>query len=120
MSGLPMFDVYVEGAKDKSAGGLSTLAGAIASRYKIPHAQVNDALMKGRFRVGKGMDQPTASRLAQQLEGLGAVTLIHPTGTPVSAGRPTQSAAPPSPARPPVPSGPALPPPSGLAPQPQP
>lgn len=82
------FDVYVEGSKEKTASGLAALATAIAARYKMPPDAVAGAVSKGRFRVGKALDGPTAGRLAKQLEDLGAITLTHPTGAALPAARP--------------------------------
>jgi len=83
-----VFDVYVEGGKDASLTGQMKLAAAIAGRYRIPAPQVAEAMSKGRFRVGKGLDQATAEKLAQQLDGLGAMALIHPLGAPLPPSAP--------------------------------
>lgn len=103
------YQVFIEGARDPSA--LSSVAEAIAARYRLPAATVAQRMTAGRFRVKSGIDQATAERLAKDLEGLGAVCVIEdeagqalprPGAAPAPA---PQAAAPGSPAPQPDPSG---------------
>lgn len=69
---MAAFHVFVEGATDGSAGGLSKLATAIANHYGLPAADLLARLQKGRFRVKGNIDRATAETYVRDLEQLGA------------------------------------------------
>ncbi len=69
---MAAFHVFVEGATDGSASGLSRLATAIANHYGLPAADLLARLQKGRFRVKGNIDRATAETYVRDLERLGA------------------------------------------------
>ena len=73
---MAAFHVFVEGATDASAAGLSKLADAIAGHYGLPAAALLARLQAGRFRVKGNIDRATAETYARDLTRLGAICAI--------------------------------------------
>lgn len=69
---MAAFHVFVEGATDASATGLSKLADAIAAQYGLPAPALLARLQAGRFRVKGNIDRATAETYARDLTRLGA------------------------------------------------
>jgi hypothetical protein len=110
---MSAFHVFVEGATDGSAAGLSQLADAIAKHYGLPAADLLARLQKGRFRVKGNIDRATAETYARDLERLGARCAIEEanaanaqkTPLPFPAVKPLPASAPPKPSTPPPTGG---------------
>jgi hypothetical protein len=81
-----VFDVYVDGATGTSREAVRELAGAMAARYRLPAAELEARLTRGRFRVKAGVDRATAEAYLRDLAAIGARVRIEPAGEP--AGQP--------------------------------
>lgn len=70
------FHVFIERTLDPSPAAIRRVAGAIAERYGLPAATIEQRLTSGRFRVKKNVDRDTALRFAETIHQLGAVCTI--------------------------------------------
>ncbi len=95
-----MYDVYIERPRDASPIAVATLAEGIAAQFRVPTEAIAQRLSAGRFRVKSGADRETAERIAQSLEGLGAICAIVDAAT----GQPLPRAATPPPPAAPAPA----------------
>jgi hypothetical protein len=73
---LTFFDVYVERARDDSAGGRGLLAQRIAARFGLEHERVVELVAAGHFRVKTRVTDEIAKRLGVELQKLGAIVSI--------------------------------------------
>jgi hypothetical protein len=108
------FHVVIERPRDAGTGAANRLAEAVAQRYGIPVAQLQQRLATGRLRVKSNVDLATAETFAADLEQLGAVCAILDAGT----GEPIPPKPVPAPAPKPRPSSSALPSPLASVPRP--
>jgi hypothetical protein len=89
------YQVFVDGARDRSPQAIDKLATAIGARYGLSPTDLVARLTRGRFKVKAGVDRDTAEQYARDLERLGAVCTIvgadgktldlAPAGAPVAA-----------------------------------
>lgn len=78
MAGL-LLDVFVVGSRDGTPVGQMHLAAALANHFRIPVAQVAQAISTRNLRAGQGLSEAQAHALAQQLQSFGAVTEFRPS-----------------------------------------
>lgn len=71
-----LFDVFVVGSSDPSAGGETRLAAALATKHGVPLPTVAKAIAAKNLRAGQGLEQAQAQALVKQLQAMGAVTVI--------------------------------------------
>jgi hypothetical protein len=82
-----VFDVYVDGATGTSREAVHELASAMAARYRLPAAELEARLTRGRFRVKAGVDRSLAEAYLRDLAAIGARVRIEPAGE-LAAGAP--------------------------------
>lgn len=70
------YQVFVDGSKDRSPGGIARVAAAMAARYGLPPAELETRLSRGRFKVKAGIDRATAETYARDLDQLGAIVVV--------------------------------------------
>jgi hypothetical protein len=85
-----VFDVYVDGATGTSREAVRELAGAMAARYRLPAAELEARLTRGRFRVKAGVDRATAEAYLRDLVAIGARVRIEPAGEPAGPPSPPE------------------------------
>ncbi len=66
--------MFVVGAVDPSSHGMSRLVVAIASRHGVPTEAIEKAIRSQNLRTGQQLSRAQAETLAQQMNGLGAMT----------------------------------------------
>lgn len=72
------YNVFIDGARQGPAGN-AALARAIAARYGIPAADLEQRFAAGRFRVKGNVDRATADSYVADLSSLGAVCSVEPS-----------------------------------------
>jgi hypothetical protein len=88
------YQVFVDGARDRSPQAIDKLATAIGARYGLSPTDLVTRLTRGRFKVKAGVDRDTAEQYARDLERLGALcTIVGADGktldlAPAAAARP--------------------------------
>jgi hypothetical protein len=97
------FHVFIEKAADPTPEGRARLAASLATKYRLPEAQIAQYLQAGRFRVKSNVDEVTARKFGGELQVLGAIVVVEDatTGARLSlSGAPTRVAPAPAPAPP--------------------
>lgn len=74
-----LFDVFVVGSTAADPTSDASLARALAARHRAPVDVVARAIAAKNLRAGQGLSPEQAQSLVQQLQGLGAVTVIRPS-----------------------------------------
>jgi len=75
-----LFDVFVVGSSDPSAGGETRLAAALSAKHGVPLATVAKAISAKNLRAGQSLEQAQAQALVRHLQSIGAVTVIRASG----------------------------------------
>ena len=76
------FNVFIDGARAAGPGAKTQLARAIAARYGIAAADLEQRFAQGRFRVKGNVDRATADSYVADLSSLGAVCSIEAVDAP--------------------------------------
>ena len=93
-----LVDLYIVGGESGDANVQLKLATLIASRYRVPAPAVADGLAGGACLMASRLAEGAASKLADELRDLGAISKMQPAGIPLrlttkrtvdSRGRPT-------------------------------
>ena len=90
------YQVFVERTRDAGPGAADRLAAAMEARYGIPATSLAPRLVAGRLRVKQGVDLETARRFAQDLESLGAISMVVDDAGTVVTASPVPTASPPA------------------------
>jgi len=94
------YNVFIEGAAEPSAEGITRAATAIGARFGMPAEAIAQRMKQGRFRAKSNLELAAATKFAKQLGQLGAVCSVEDAaGNKVEAKAATSALLPPAPAK---------------------